>query len=115
MPPDEPSFTVEDLRRLTDEIGPGEHAAVVLVEHRWAHAARGAALLRALETFGGDEPRVGSHPRAAVAAALVDAGFVRDCEAAEAIDALAQPGIVEQALQHGAVAEAQDEPPQPDA
>ena len=31
-------FTLEDLRRLTDEIGPGEHAAVVLVEHRWAAA-----------------------------------------------------------------------------
>src|SRR4051812_3497539 len=29
-------FTLEDLRRLTDEIGPGEYAAVVLVEHRWA-------------------------------------------------------------------------------
>ena len=40
MPPDEPSFTVEDLRRLTDEIGPGEHAAVVLVEHRWAPRLR---------------------------------------------------------------------------
>jgi hypothetical protein len=164
-------FTVEDLRRLTDEIGPGEHAAVVLVEHRWAgrlrelvrergghlvaqglltpevtmivgaelqaksdaeaaielaDAARGAALLRALETLGGDQPRPESQPRTAAAAAvvgaLVDAGFVRDCEAAEAIDALAERGIVEQALLHGAVAEAEellekleDEPPQSDA
>jgi len=29
-------FAVEDLRRLTDEIGPGQYAAVVLVEHVWA-------------------------------------------------------------------------------
>jgi hypothetical protein len=105
MPPDEPSFTVADPRRLTDEIGPGEH-----VEHRWAarlrelvrergghlvahglltpevtmivgaelqarsdaeaaiglaDAARGAALLRALGTLGGDEPRAGYQPGAA--------------------------------------------------
>ena len=29
-------FALEDLRRLTDEIGTGEHAAVLLVEHLWA-------------------------------------------------------------------------------
>jgi hypothetical protein len=33
-------FALEDLRRLTDEIGPGEHAAVVLVEHVWASRLR---------------------------------------------------------------------------
>ena len=33
-------FTLEDLRRLTDEIAPGEHAAVVLVEHAWAGRLR---------------------------------------------------------------------------
>jgi hypothetical protein len=33
-------FAVEDLRRLTDEVGPGEHAAVVLVEHVWAAGLR---------------------------------------------------------------------------
>jgi hypothetical protein len=33
-------FALEDLRRLTDEIGPGEHAAVVLVEHLWAGRLR---------------------------------------------------------------------------
>ena len=33
-------FALEDLRRLTDEIGPGEHAAVVLVEHLWAATLR---------------------------------------------------------------------------
>ena len=37
-------FTLEDLRRLTDEIAAGEHAAVVLVEHLWAGALqRGSA------------------------------------------------------------------------
>ena len=35
-------FALEDLRRLTDEIGPGDHAAVVLVEHLWAARLREA-------------------------------------------------------------------------
>jgi len=29
-------FAIEDLRRLTEEIGPGDYAAAVLVEHVWA-------------------------------------------------------------------------------
>jgi hypothetical protein len=33
-------FALEDLRRLTDEIGPGDHAAAVLVEHVWASHLR---------------------------------------------------------------------------
>src|SRR5215207_10118017 len=33
-------FEVEDLRRLTDEIPPGQHAAVLLVEHVWAARVR---------------------------------------------------------------------------
>ena len=33
-------FAVADLRRLTDEIGPGEYSAVVLVEHLWAAGLR---------------------------------------------------------------------------
>jgi Family of unknown function (DUF6325) len=33
-------FEIDDLRRLTDEIGRGEHAAVVLVEHLWASHLR---------------------------------------------------------------------------
>ncbi len=37
-------FALEDLRRLTDEIGPGEHAAAVLVEHVWASHLREAML-----------------------------------------------------------------------
>jgi hypothetical protein len=163
-------FALEDLRRLTDEIGRGEHAAVLLVEHVWAarlrtlvrergglllaqgmltpevmmiigaelqakadaeaaielaDAARGAALLEALATLTGEpRPEEASPPVAAAAVvdALVDAGFVRHCEAAEAISALAERGIVEQALLHGAVAEAEelldaldDEPPPRDA
>jgi hypothetical protein len=33
-------FTLEDLRQLTDEIGPGDYAAVVIVEHLWASRLR---------------------------------------------------------------------------
>jgi hypothetical protein len=33
-------FALEDLRNLTDEIGDGEYAAVVLVEHLWAAGLR---------------------------------------------------------------------------
>jgi hypothetical protein len=160
-------FEIDDLRRLTDEIPRGEHAAVVLVEHVWAarlrtlvrerggmlvaqgmltpevvaivgaelqakadaeaaielaNAARGAALLDALSTLTGgkrdDEPQPRASAAAAVVAALVDAGYVRESEAAEAIDALADRGIVERALLLGAAAEAEellakleDEPP----
>src|SRR5688500_8645009 len=35
-------FALEDLRRLTDEIGPGDHAIAILVEHRWAGRLREA-------------------------------------------------------------------------
>ena len=33
-------YAMEDLRRLTGEIGAGEHAAVLLVEHVWAAGLR---------------------------------------------------------------------------
>jgi hypothetical protein len=33
-------FALEDLRRLTDEIGPGDYAAAILVEHVWAARLR---------------------------------------------------------------------------
>lgn len=33
-------FAVDDLRRLVDEVGPGEYVAVVLVEHLWAARLR---------------------------------------------------------------------------
>jgi hypothetical protein len=149
-------FGIEDLRRLTDEIGHGEHAAVVLVEHLWAahlrelvrerggllvaqglltpevmaivgvelqakadaeaaivlaEAARGAALLDALATLTTPEregPQPGASAAAAVVGALVDAGYVRASEAAEAIDVLAERGIVERALLLGAAAEAEE-------
>ena len=160
-------FEVDDLRRLTDAIGHGEHAAVLLVEHLWAarvrelvrerggqlvaqglltpelmaivgaelqaradaeaaielaDAARGAALLRALETLTATEspgaPQPSTSAAAAVVGALVDAGFVRAAEAGAAIEALVERGIVERALLHGAAAEAEellakleDEPP----
>lgn len=165
-------FALEDLHRVTAAIPPGEHAAVLLIEHVWAarlrslvrdrggrlvaqgmltpevtmlvgaelqakadaeaaielaDAARGAALLDALSTLTGEGREAQPSPPAAAAAvvgALVDAGFVRDCEAGDAIEALAERGIVEQALLHGAVAEteellrrheaeADDEPPPP--
>jgi hypothetical protein len=35
-------FALEDLRRLTDEIGPGDYAAALLVEHLWASRLREA-------------------------------------------------------------------------
>ena len=35
-------FALEDLRRLIEEIGPGEHAIAILVEHRWAGRLREA-------------------------------------------------------------------------
>jgi uncharacterized membrane protein len=150
-------FTLEDLRRLTDEIGPGDHAAVVLVEHVWAarlrekvraaggrltaqgmltpevvmlvgaelqamadaeaaielaEAARGSALLEALDALTGESASRPPEPRpeaaAAVVRALVDAGFIRDSEAEQAVGALAERGIVEKALLHGAVAEAEE-------
>ena len=151
-------FAIEDLRRLTDSIPHGEHAAVVLIEHVWARrlretvraagglllaqgmltpevvmiagaelqaradaeaaielaeAARGAALLDALATLAPDSgPPAPAEARAGAAVgvvrALVDAGFVREVEASEAVDALAQAGIVERALLEGAAAEAED-------
>jgi hypothetical protein len=35
-------FALKDLRRLTDEIGPGDHAVAVLIEHVWAARLRAA-------------------------------------------------------------------------
>jgi hypothetical protein len=35
-------FALEDLRRLIDEIGPGDHAVAILIEHRWAARLRAA-------------------------------------------------------------------------
>jgi hypothetical protein len=149
-------FALEDLRRLTDEIGPGDHAAVVLIEHVWAgrlrdavreaggrllgqgyltpevvmivgaelqaraeaeaaielaEAARGAALVEALETFaarGGSSVEERTRAAAQVVKVLVDKGFVHEPEAAAAIDALAVSGLLESAMVQAAVAEAED-------
>ena len=35
-------FALKDLRRLADEIGPGDHAVAILIEHRWAGRLREA-------------------------------------------------------------------------
>ena len=149
-------FALEDLRRLTDEIGPGEHAAVVIIEHVWAsrlresvraasgrllaqgfltpevvmivgaelkarhdaeaaieiaEAARGAALVEALEavTTGADssaEERTRS--AAQVVKVLVQQGFVHEGEAGEAVDALVTSGLLESAIVQAAIAEAED-------
>jgi hypothetical protein len=149
-------FALEDLRRLTDEIGPGDHAAVVLVEHLWAarlreavleaggrllgqgfltrevvmvvgaelqaradaeaaielaEAARGAALVEALETLAERaDSSVEERTRAAaqVVRVLVAKGFVHEGEATGAIDTLATEGLIEAAIVQAAVAEAED-------
>jgi hypothetical protein len=149
-------FALEDLRRLTDEIGPGDHAAVVLVEHLWAarlreavreaggrllgqgfltpevvmvvgaelraradaeaaielaQAARGAALVEALERFA--ERKVGTaeertHGAAQVVRVLVDKGFLHELEAEAAIEALVTSGLIESAVMRAATEEAED-------
>jgi hypothetical protein len=146
-------FAIEDLRRLTDEIGRGELAIVVLVEHVWAghlgaairasgghllaqgmltpevimivgaelqatadaeaaieiaEAARGAALLQALSTLSHEQRQTRAAAAAEIVRTLVEAGFIHEPEAAEAIDALADAGIVETALLEGAAAEADE-------
>jgi hypothetical protein len=151
-------FAIEDLRRLTDEIGPGDHAAVVLVEHLWAgrlretvheaggrllgqgfltpevvmivgaeiqarteaeaaielaDAARGAAIIEALETFatrGGMDASIEERTRAAakIVHALVDKGFMHESEAAGALDALTTEGLVERAVVDAVLADAED-------
>jgi hypothetical protein len=161
LPPDEAfgrtvGFALEDVRRLTDEIGPGDYAAVVLVEHVWAsrlrttvrdaggallaqgfltpevvmmvgaelkarhdaeaaieiaEAARGAALVEALEavTTGADssaEERTRAAAR--VVKVLVQQGFVHEGEAGEAVEALVTSGLLESAIVQAAIAEAED-------
>ena len=149
-------FALEDLRRLTDEIGPGDHAAVVLVEHLWAarlretvlaaggrllgqgfltpevvmiigaeiqaraeaeaaielaQAARGSALVEALEVVaGGADVSVEERTRAAarVVGVLVAQGFVHEPEAEAAVEALATSGLIERAVVEAAVLEAED-------
>jgi hypothetical protein len=148
-------FALEDLRRLTDEIGPGDHAAVLLVEHVWAsrlretiieaggrllgqgfltrevvmvvgaelqaradaeaaielaEAARGSALVEALERFGAGTGSTEDRSRGAVQVVrtLVDQGFLDQHEAPGAIDALVNAGMIESAVLQAAIAEAED-------
>jgi hypothetical protein len=149
-------FALEDLRRLTEEIGPGDYAGALLVEHVWAgrfaeavrdaggrllgqgyltpevvmivgaeleakaeaeaaielaEAARGAALVEALETFAGrGDSSVEERTRAGaqVVKVLVDKGFVHQPEATAAIEALATSGLIETAMVEAAIAEAED-------
>ena len=149
-------FALEDLRRLTDEIGPGDHAAVVLVEHLWAarlreavrdaggrllgqgfltpevvtivgaelqaradaeaaielaRAARGLALVEALERFASAERSTAedrTRGAAKIVRVLVDEGFLHEPEAEAAIDALVTAGLLESAVVSAAVAEADD-------
>ena len=148
-------FALEDLRRLTDEIGPGDHAAVVVVEHLWAsqlretvreaggrllgqgfltpevvmivgaelqaradaeaaielaEAARGSALVEALERFAERSGSVEDRTRGAaqVVRTLVDQGFLEQHEAGSAIDALVTEGMIESAVLQAALAEAEE-------
>ena len=149
-------FALDDLRRLTEEIGPGDHAAVVLIEHLWAarlreaiidaggrllgqgyltpevvmivgaelqaradaeaaielaEAARGAALVEALETLAArSESSVEERTRSAaqVVKVLVEKGFVHEPEAAGAIEALAVSGLLESVVVQAAIAEAEE-------
>jgi hypothetical protein len=149
-------FALEDVRRLAAEIGPGDHAAVVLVEHVWAgrlreavfaaggrllgqgfltpevvmvvgaeiqaradaeaaielaEAARGAALIEALQALGTvADSTAEERTRAAarVVRVLVETGFVAAADTAGAIDALVTAGLLEAALVEAAIVEAQD-------
>jgi hypothetical protein len=149
-------FALEDVRRLSAEIGPGDYAGALLVEHVWAgrfaeavrdaggrllgqgyltrevvmvvgaeleakaeaeaaielaEAARGAALVNALETFAGHgDSSIEERTRACaqVVKVLVDKGFVHEPEAARAIEALATSGLIETAMVQAAIAEAED-------
>ena len=76
-----------------------------------AEAARGAALVEALETLAARaESSVEERTRAAaqVVKVLVDKGFVHEPEAAGAIDALAVSGLLESAVVQAAIAEAEE-------
>lgn len=148
-------FALEDLRSLCDQIGPGDHAAVLLVEHLWAshlrttireaggrllgqgfltpevvlvvgaelqaradaeaaielaEAARGNALVEALERFAAGTGNVEDRTRGAaqVVRTLVDRGFLHEPEAPAAIDALVTAGLIEGAVLQAAIAEAED-------
>jgi hypothetical protein len=126
-------FALEDLRRLTDEIGPGDHAAVLLVEHVWAarvrdavHAAGGRLIGQGFLTpevvmIIGSELRARAEAEAAIelaeaarGAALVDAlaAFAsgrdatteeRTRAAAQVVQVLVRDGYVHESEAAGAI------------
>jgi hypothetical protein len=126
-------FALEDLRRLTSEIGPGEHAVGVLVEHRWAahlrktvRAAGGRLLAQGFLTQEvamviGAELQVHADAEAAIelanaarGAALLEALALlggdepgspeaRAHAAAEVVRVLAAEGFIEESEEHAAI------------
>jgi hypothetical protein len=126
-------FALEDLRRLTDEIGAGDHAVAILVEHVWAARLREAVrdaggrlvgqgfLTPEVEMVVGAEIRARADAEAAIelanaarGAALVDAlailaqrgrGSAEESAraAAEVVRVLVDEGYVEQAEAHAAI------------
>jgi hypothetical protein len=75
-----------------------------------AQAARGAALVEALESFATPAGSVEDRTRGAaqVVRVLVDQGFLHGAEAEAAIDALVTAGLIESAIVRAAVAEAEE-------
>jgi hypothetical protein len=74
-----------------------------------AEAARGTALVEALERFAAGTGSVEDRTRGAaqVVRTLVDRGFLHEPEAAAAIDALVTAGLIEGAVLQAAVSEAE--------
>jgi hypothetical protein len=70
-------FAVEDVRRLTEEVGPGDHAIALLVEHVW-----GARLAEAIRNAGGKLLGHGFLTREAVMVAGADIQARADAQAA---------------------------------
>jgi phosphoribosylamine-glycine ligase len=76
-----------------------------------ARAARGAALVEALEAVAtGTDTPVEERTRAAarVVKVLVQQGFVHEPEAEDAVEALVTSGLMESAIVQAAIAEAED-------
>jgi len=126
-------FALEDLRQLTDEIGAGDHAIAILVEHRWAGRLREAVrdaggrlvgqgfLTPELSMVVGDEIRARADAEAAIelanaarGSALVDALSILAVQergsaeesaraAAEVVRVLVAEGFVHEGDAHAAI------------
>jgi hypothetical protein len=113
-------FALEDLRRLTDEIGPGDYAAVLLVEHMWAARVRETVREAGGRLLGqgfltpevvmvvGAELQARAEAEAAIelaeaarGAALVDA--LATCAAAQVVQVLVRSGYVHESEAAGAI------------